>query len=236
MNLSKKILQLRLDKGLSQSELASRINKSRQYIVNIEAGKTSPTILNLIDISTALGIKLTDIMAKDEDSKGVNNVELRAENYTDKFGKFKDVLLYILSILGAKSNIGETALYKIMYFIDFHYYKDNSRNITGATYIRNHFGPTPVEFKLVIDEMIKNKQVVKINSKFFQYEQRKYIPLQRPDLSKLNAKEKHHIDSIISYYGDKTANELSKISHEEAPWQKTPQGSLIEYELIVSAD
>ncbi len=37
--------------------------------------------------------------------------------------KFKEVLLYVLSRLGNKPNIGETFLCKLLYFIDFDFYE-----------------------------------------------------------------------------------------------------------------
>jgi len=55
--------------------------------------------------------------------------------------KFKEVFLYILEKVGARPNIGETALYKLLYFIDFDYYEKFEEQLIGAKYIKNHFGP-----------------------------------------------------------------------------------------------
>ena len=44
-----------------------------------------------------------------------------------------------------------TVLYKLLYFIDFDYYEKFEEQLVGATYIKNHFGPTPVEFKKIVD-------------------------------------------------------------------------------------
>ncbi|QQS18171.1 hypothetical protein IPL68_06065 [Candidatus Saccharibacteria bacterium] len=37
--------------------------------------------------------------------------------------KLREVLLYVLGKVGAKPNVGETVLYKLLYFIDFDYYE-----------------------------------------------------------------------------------------------------------------
>lgn len=77
-------------------------------------------------------------------------------------GKFKEVLLYILNKIGSKPNIGETVIYKLLYFIDFNYYEKYEEQLIGATYIKNHHGPTPKEFKKVINEMIKKGEIMKV--------------------------------------------------------------------------
>ena len=68
-------------------------------------------------------------------------------------GKFKEVLLYVLNKVGSKPNIGETVLYKLLYFIDFDFYEKYEERLIGASYIKNHYGPTPAEFKEIIDDI-----------------------------------------------------------------------------------
>jgi hypothetical protein len=36
---------------------------------------------------------------------------------------FKEALLYILNKVGSKPNVGETVIYKLLYFVDFDYYE-----------------------------------------------------------------------------------------------------------------
>ena len=50
-----------------------------------------------------------------------------------------------------------TVLYKLLYFIDFDYYEKFEDQLVGATYIKNHFGPTPVEFKKIVDSLQESK-------------------------------------------------------------------------------
>jgi hypothetical protein len=67
--------------------------------------------------------------------------------------KFEQVLLYILCKVGSKPNIGETVIYKLLYFIDFNFYEKYEEQLIGATYIKNQYGPTPKEFIKVVDTM-----------------------------------------------------------------------------------
>ena len=147
--------------------------------------------------------------------------------------KFKEVLLYILSKVGAKPNVGETVLYKLLYFIDFDYYEKYEEQLIGATYIKNHFGPTPVEFKILVEEMVKNGELESIKSKYFQHEQKKYLAVRQPDLSKLiSAQELLHINEVLDRLSDKNGSELSEYSHKDIPWIIAEEGKPIDYETV----
>jgi len=147
-------------------------------------------------------------------------------------GKFKEVLLYILNKIGSKPNIGETIIYKLLYFIDFNYYEKYEEQLIGATYIKNHHGPTPKEFKKVINEMIKKGEIMKVENNYFQYPQTKYLPLRKPDLTKLKATEIEVIDDVLNKLGDMNASQISEYFHNDVPWLTTEYGEIIEYESV----
>jgi len=144
---------------------------------------------------------------------------------------FKEVLLYILGKVGSKPNIGESVLYKLLYFVDFKYYEKYEEQLIGATYIKNHHGPTPKEFIKIVEEM-QGKDLVKIQNKYFQYPQTKYIPLKDPDLSKLNARELSVIDNVLNKLADMNASQISEYSHNDVPWITTEDGDVIDYEAV----
>ncbi len=47
-------------------------------------------------------------------------------------GKFKEVLLYILGKVGSLPNVGETVIYKLLYFIDFDYFEMYEEQLIGS--------------------------------------------------------------------------------------------------------
>ena len=55
------IKYLRREKGLSQEELAEKINKSRNYIGMIERAEANAPVLTLYSISKALEVKPKDL-------------------------------------------------------------------------------------------------------------------------------------------------------------------------------
>jgi len=60
--IGQRIIQLRLSKGWTQSDLARACNKDRQAIEKIENNKVNPTIYTLFQISDALQISLSELV------------------------------------------------------------------------------------------------------------------------------------------------------------------------------
>lgn len=75
MNLSKKIYELRKASGMSQEQLAEKINVSRQSISKWESGESSPEIERLIELSDVFDVS-TDYLLK---SSEVDELTIRTE-------------------------------------------------------------------------------------------------------------------------------------------------------------
>lgn len=146
--------------------------------------------------------------------------------------KFKQVLLYILGKVGSKPNIGETVIYKLLYFIDFNFYEKYEDQLIGATYIKNQHGPTPKEFIKIRKEMIEKDEIVKVKGKYFNFPQTKYLPLILPDLTQLKAHELKVIDDVLNQLSDMNAKQISQYSHEDVPWVTASKGEPIDYETV----
>ena len=150
--------------------------------------------------------------------------------------KLKQVLLYVLNRVGGKPNVGEVVLHKLLYFIDFDYYEKFEETLMGATYIKNHHGPTSVELDSIIKAMQKNGEIEAVESRYFGYPQRKYLPHKRPNLAKLSAREKNHVDEVLVRLSDKNAKEMEDYSHEDIPWQIAQHSEPLLYESVFYRD
>ena len=147
----------------SQEEVARAIGVSRPTYRHIEEGKRDITITEAEKLAGVFNITLNDLLNGAEQEQVVDlkgkqataerDVEIRVEK--KDMEKFRQVLLYILHKVGAKPNVGETVLHKLLYFIDFDYYEKYEENLMGATYIKNHHGPTSVELKSVMRALQK---------------------------------------------------------------------------------
>lgn len=69
MDIGKKIRRLRLEKSLTQEELADRTELSKSFISQVEREQTSPSIATLVDILQALGTNLRDFFNDETDSQ-----------------------------------------------------------------------------------------------------------------------------------------------------------------------
>lgn len=63
------IRQIRIDKGLSQEDLAFNCGLHRTYIGSLERGEKVPTIITLEKLSNALEISLSELFKKYEKSR-----------------------------------------------------------------------------------------------------------------------------------------------------------------------
>ena len=69
MNLGEKIKQMRLQKGLTQEELADRCELTKGYISQLENNLNSPSIATLADILAALGSNLAEFFQEETEEK-----------------------------------------------------------------------------------------------------------------------------------------------------------------------
>ncbi len=244
--LSKFIQRLREEHGFTQEFLASELGISRPTYMQIERGERDLTVTEAQKLAGVFGITLEDLLAGQvpkheviiERSKktpsGPARLEIRIRR--KDLDKFKQVLLYVLGKVGSKPNVGETVLHKLLYFIDFDYYEKFEENLMGATYIKNHHGPTSVELGAVIKNMEENGDLEEIKSRYFKYEQKKYLPRKHPNLSILSAREIEHIDDVLARLSDKNAKEIENYSHEDIPWKSAQDGQPLSYESVFYRD
>jgi putative transcriptional regulator len=61
INLGKRLKMLRLEKKISQTEIAYRCGFDKSNYNTIESGKRNPTVISLLKISIALDISLKDL-------------------------------------------------------------------------------------------------------------------------------------------------------------------------------
>lgn len=240
-NLGVRIKEFREEMGFSQEKLADSLGISRVALSQIENGERKISAEELSTLSKIFNIpsdNLLDLKAQvtvELEKAGTAAIRVKPEMRINvpqkKMKKFKEALLYILNKIGSKANIGETVVYKLLYFADFDFYEKYEEQLIGATYIKNHYGPTPIEFKKIIEEM-QGKDLVKVQNDYFNYPQTKYLPLREPNLSEFKAHEIKVIDEVIEKLSHFNANEISEYSHQDVPWLTTQNGEVIDYESV----
>ena len=239
-NLGIKIKRIREKLDLSQEALTKKLGISRVAISQIETGDRKISAEEIVKFAKVFNIPADVLLDLKKDievvfektmKKSEKKQEIRISVPQQNLQKFKEILIYILEKIGSKPNVGETVLYKLLYFIDFNFYEKYEEQLIGATYIKNHRGPTPKEFIKIVKEM-EGKELVKVKDKYFQYPQTKYLPLRKPDLTQFKAHEKEVVDDVLNNLSNMNASEISEYSHNDVPWQTTEDGEIIEYEAV----
>jgi len=239
--IGKRIMKLRKLKGLSQEDLAKFLKISRSSVAQIELGNRNVSIIEFIELSKILEFSLDKFLAEDfyktekiEITEKTIHLKQDVRTSVPKFriDKLKNVLLYILEKCAGKPNVGETVLYKLLYFSDFNYYEIYEEHLTGAKYIKLPYGPVPDKLGSIINQMIEKGVIQRIKTKYHGYPQTRYIPLKRADLTKMSAAEKEVIDKVIEHFSDWTATDIGEYSHKDMPWRATEEGEVIDYELV----
>lgn len=243
--IGQRIAALRKTKGLSQENLAKRLKISRPSLTQIELGNRSVDVLELQKLSHVLGFSLDVFMSKDftasqevsvEEEMKPGKQEERISVPKLQVRKFKNVLLYILERCAGKPNVGETVLYKLLYFSDFNYYELYEEHLTGAKYRKLPYGPVPQQLDTIINQMIEQGQLQRVKTAYHGYPQTRYLPLEKADLTELRASEKEVIDRVIEQMSDWSAAAISNYSHKDMPWLASKEGEEINYELAFYRD
>ncbi len=243
--IGQRIAGLRKFKGLSQEELAKSIKISRPSLAQIELGNRSVNILELQKLSRVLGFSLDDLMSEYftivqevpfKEEQKLKKANERISVPTLQVNKFKNVFLYIIERCAGKPNVGETVLYKLLYFSDFNYYEIHEEHLTGAKYRKLPFGPVPQKLDSIINQMIDDREIQRIKVSYFDKAQTRYIPLVSADLKTINGAEKEVIDKVIDQMSDWSAAAISNYSHKDMPWLASNEGDDIDYELVFYRD
>jgi len=244
MSFQTTIRELRESAGASQQDVADAIGIARATYASLEADRRPPNLdemralaeyyqiapSELIDGTTSAVNEPVAPYNFDETVEEIVPRELDPQTSPEKL---REVLLYVLEKVGAKPNVGETVLYKLLYFIDFDYYEKTGHSITGLTYVRNHFGPTPaVQFREVVEGLKRDEELEIVETEYYKNTQKKYLPLKSVKLERLSASELQHINETLARLSDKTATELSDLSHLDTPWRVAKQGEKIKYRFV----
>ncbi|MFA6295172.1 MAG: type II toxin-antitoxin system antitoxin SocA domain-containing protein [Candidatus Paceibacterota bacterium] len=240
------IKSLREKKEWSQQGIADQLGISRSSYIAFENGDRELTLDEASILSKIFEISLDEIkngefstppivLEKTKDKENLKDEPTeRISVPQENVDKFKQVLMYVLSKIGGKPNIGKTVLYKILYFIDFDYYEKFEEQLIGARYIKNTHGPTPVAFEEIVNDLESDGKLETVKSKFYRYEQTKYLvnPTQPLDVSKLTGREMAHINEEIDRFSDFTASQISTLSHKDTPWLVAKDKEIIDYEHV----
>lgn len=236
--------ELRTHKGFSQAQVAEQLGIVRQSYIKYENGSAEMPLSVLRQLSRLFDVDyscLIDNVMPEEPRYRVKPsancckepvaAYSAAIDISDKIlVKFSNVFLYMLKNIGAKPNVGQGVLFKLLYFMDFDFYELHSNHFMGLSYTKGLSGPIPVDFDKTIRFLRKSGVVDEVKTSNYQQDMLKFLPVVEPDLNSLSALELLHIDRVLQKYSDKTSVELAMLCEKDAPLQIAKTRGVLNYE------
>lgn len=230
--LGERIRRLRLVAGLSQAEVADLVGIPRQSLGLIESGGRAVSGVEIAKIAALFSVSVHSILREEEQPvrrrfSGSIKVDFKPK-------KLRDLILYILARCGGKPNIGETVLYKLLYFIDFDAFEVKSEPITGLSYVKMQYGPVPLpkHYAPVIKKMTESRELRIIKQIYMGFAQKRYVALADPAPDAFSYEDLKLIDSVIDRLSDMTATKITEYVHEDRPWRESAMEQGIDYRLV----
>lgn len=218
---------LRSKKQISQEKLSIALGIPRSSVSQIENGGRELSFIELQKLLSIFEVSFEEFVAYKKQDKEVTRKKNKTINSRIKFEpeKFKQLLLYILEKCGSKPNVGETVLYKLLYFCDFDYFETHEKALTGMKYKKMQYGPIPDQtlFNPVINEMRESSMIERVSRPYIHDTiQTKYINFVSADLSvfgKDAEKMRKIVDCTIGKLSNMSARQIEEHSHRDYPWQ-----------------
>jgi transcriptional regulator with XRE-family HTH domain len=142
--------------------------------------------------------------------------------------KFKAVVGFLAS---SPSGVWQTTLNKLLWYADFLYFREQGIGITGLVYTRLPYGPVPEKYKLLM-ELLPENEFEFLSEEFpngCAGERIHFFGTYDPSL--FTASEKRVLEAVRDRLAQKSASEISNLSHEEPAWKDTQPLGRISYEL-----
>lgn len=219
----KKVKTLREQAGISQEEMAKHLKISRPTYNKIEQGESEPNISQLKKISEILRVPTENLLQ--------DILPTKKENFSEK--KYQEILLNCIKY-GADQDgkITKTKLAKLTYLLDFAWFYEHLKPVTGLHYRRIDQGPVPNVFFRTIDELFDNKSIT------IEYKGAAQMisANETPSKSELNSEELNLLQKICKKWQGKNTKEIVDFTHNQIPWAICHPNEIIPYELITQED
>jgi len=216
------IKSLREQRGISQQEIAAKLEISRTSYIAVEQGKKELLLSEAQKISDIFGIDLKDM------ETGV----------VPNYDKYKEMILSYLRIASSKDDgkIPKTKLAKLLYLADFAWFYEKMRSMSGMQYRRIQYGPVPDLYFRALDELEEEGKINIDRSKSDMILISEGEGSKRKQLNKLEKEEKELISKITTKWKNKRTAEIVDFTHMQLPYRLCSPDEIIPYELIIQED
>ena len=150
--------------------------------------------------------------------------------------KYKNAVLYFINHCNNKY-LGDTKLYKLLYYLDFAHYRDNKKSVTGDSYLHLDFGPVPQKAREIVADLVREKDIEKEEVLLEGGGHKvKYQARTTPAMSVFTKKEKDLLEQICEEFKNWSTSKIVTQTHLEAPWFYSLPGEKIKYKYAQDID
>lgn len=224
MSLVERIHKLRLERGLSQADVAKALGISRPSYIDVERGKKELTLSQFRVLVNLLRVSPEELQFEIGD-RTPNDISVL---------KFKQLILNCIKFGRDQGDgkITKTKLAKLVYLSEFTWFYKHLKPLTGLAYKKLPLGPVSEAYFRVIDELFEEKliDIQKRGSAFM-------VALNEPaacDL--LTDDELSTITMVAEKWRPKNTQQIVAFTHQQLPWKICRDGEVIPYELITQED
>ncbi len=214
------IKELRLQRGLSQLQLAEKLGLSRPSYIAIEQGKKDITLNEFEKLSSTLGISFEEL-----ESGEFPNYE-----------KYKQM---ILAFLRMSRSITKTKLAKLVYLSDFAWFYSHLKSMSGMQYRKIKYGPVPDAYFRALTELEDEGKIV-IDRKSMDGKDMLIVSEsegnRRQKLDSVSAEETDLIKDVYKKWKDKKTAEIVNFTHNQLPYLMADDEEIVSYALITQED
>ena len=213
----KSIKAIRLERGISQLDMAKKLEMSRASYIAIEQGKRELTVSELEKIADILGVSFDELESGE------------SPNYE----KYRQM---ILAFLREGGKIPKTKLAKLLYFADFSWFYYHLESMSGMQYRKIQYGPVTDAYFRIIDEMSDGGEILITQTEdgamlISQTRSGAKVPL-----SKIDKEEKKLIKKIEEKWKGKKTAEIVDFTHKQFPYLFARDNEIVSYPLFTQED
>lgn len=130
--------------------------------------------------------------------------------------KYINALLFFVENCN-NAYLGKTKLNKLFYYLDFIYYRDNKKSVTGDVYTCLNYGPVPQDIDEIIS-MAKKEGWITVREVCLDTRKVEFKSNKNYDLGVFNKKEIELLNNICNEFKNVKTSEIVDQTHLEAPW------------------
>jgi hypothetical protein len=141
--------------------------------------------------------------------------------------KFKALVHYICWSVPDPKKLGAIKLNKILWATDFSHFYTTGESLTGERYLKRQFGPVPGGILQALRELELEGALSITEAPHFQYTQRQFTALKKPNTQFFTSAELAETDEMIKLITEAyTAKSVSQASHDHI-WSAALDGEEI---------